>query len=51
MTGPLVVTTGASSGVGLALARSFVKEGNVLLLIARHMTPIDRLPAERTVYA
>ena len=51
MTGPLVVITGASSGIGLALARAFAKEGNALLLIARHMKPIDGLPAERTVYA
>ncbi|HYI06190.1 MAG TPA: SDR family NAD(P)-dependent oxidoreductase, partial [Reyranella sp.] len=51
MTGPLVVITGASSGIGLALARAFAEEGNALLLIARHMKPIDGLPAERTVYA
>jgi NADP-dependent 3-hydroxy acid dehydrogenase YdfG len=51
MTGPLVVVTGASSGIGLAIARAFAKEGNALLLIARHMKPIDGLPADRTVYA
>jgi len=51
MTGPLVVVTGASSGIGLAIAHAFAKEGNALLLIARHMTPIDGLPADRTVYA
>jgi NADP-dependent 3-hydroxy acid dehydrogenase YdfG len=51
LTGPLIVITGASSGIGLALARAFAKEGNALLLIARHMKPIDGLPAERTVYA
>lgn len=51
MTGPLVVITGASSGIGLALARAFAKEGNALLLIARHMKPVDGLPAERTAYA
>jgi NADP-dependent 3-hydroxy acid dehydrogenase YdfG len=43
LSGPLVVITGASSGIGLALARAFAKEGNALLLIARHMKPIDRL--------
>lgn len=28
MTGPLVVITGASSGIGLAIARAFAAEGN-----------------------
>ena len=51
MTGPLVVVTGASSGIGLAVAHAFAKEGNALLLIARHMKPIDGLPADRTAYA
>lgn len=51
MIGPLVAITGASSGIGLAIARAFAKEGNALLLIARHMKPIPDLPAERTVYA
>lgn len=51
MPGPLVVITGASSGIGLTLARAFAKEGNALLLIARHMKPLDDLPAERTACA
>lgn len=51
MAGPLVVITGASSGIGLALARAFAKEGNALLLIARHMKPVDGLPADRTACA
>ena len=51
MTGPIVVVTGASSGIGLALARAFASEGHALLLIARHMKPLDDLPAERTAYA
>jgi NADP-dependent 3-hydroxy acid dehydrogenase YdfG len=51
LTGPLVVITGASSGIGLALARAFAKEGNALLLIARHMKPLDGLPGDRTAYA
>ena len=51
MTGPLVAITGASSGIGLALARAFAKEGNALVLIARHMAPVADLPADRTVYA
>ena len=51
LAGPLVVVTGASSGIGLAVARAFAKEGNALLLIARHMKPVDGLPADRTAYA
>jgi NADP-dependent 3-hydroxy acid dehydrogenase YdfG len=50
MAGPLVVITGASSGIGLALARAFAREGNALGLIARRMKPIDGLPADRTFY-
>lgn len=49
MAGPLVVITGASSGIGLALARAFAREGHALLLMARHMTPPNGLPAESTV--
>lgn len=51
MTGPLVTITGASSGIGLAIAHAFAAEGNALLLIARHMKQIDGLPTERTIYA
>ena len=51
MAGPLVVATGASSGIGLAIARAFSKDGHALLLVARHMKPLDGLPAERTAYA
>ena len=51
MAGPLVVITGASSGIGLALARAFAKEGHALLLIARHMKPIDGLDDRHTAYA
>ena len=50
MAEPLVVVTGASSGIGLAVSRAFAREGHAMLLIARHMKPID-LPAERTAYA
>lgn len=51
MAEPLVVITGGSSGIGLALAKAFAKEGHALLLIARHMKPVDGLPGDRTVYA
>jgi NADP-dependent 3-hydroxy acid dehydrogenase YdfG len=51
MTGTLVVITGASSGIGLALAHAFAREDHALLLIARHMKPIAGLPADRTAYA
>jgi NADP-dependent 3-hydroxy acid dehydrogenase YdfG len=51
MAGPLVVITGASSGIGLALAHAFAREGHALLLIARHMKPVAGLTAGQTVCA
>jgi NADP-dependent 3-hydroxy acid dehydrogenase YdfG len=51
MVEPLVVITGASSGIGLALARAFAKDGNALLLVARHMKMPAGLPADRTICA
>src|SRR5436190_1294789 len=45
----LVMITGASSGIGQALAVAFAREGNPLLLISRHIEPIGGLP-ESTVY-
>jgi len=51
MAGPLVVITGASSGIGLALAHAFAKDGNALLLIARHMKMPAGLSADRTICA
>jgi NADP-dependent 3-hydroxy acid dehydrogenase YdfG len=50
MTGPLVVITGASSGIGLALARAFAREGHALLLVSRNMTPLSEMPEDRTIY-
>jgi NADP-dependent 3-hydroxy acid dehydrogenase YdfG len=51
MAGPLIVITGASSGIGLAVAHAFAKEGNALLLVARHMKLPAGLPADRTLCA
>ena len=46
---PLVMITGASSGIGKALAFAFAREGNPLLLISRHIEPIAGLPGS-TIY-
>src|SRR5438046_2621861 len=46
---PLVMVTGASSGIGKALAMAFAREGHPLLLISRHIEPMAGLP-EDTVY-
>ena len=46
---PLVTVTGASSGIGKALAIGFARAGHPLLLISRHIEPIAGLP-EDTVY-
>jgi NADP-dependent 3-hydroxy acid dehydrogenase YdfG len=47
MSKPLVVVTGASHGIGRAVAAAFAAEGNPLLLIARHPEPLGDLPAAR----
>jgi len=39
----LVIITGASRGIGRALARAFARENHPLLLIARHAAAIDGL--------
>src|SRR5256885_10836592 len=46
---PLVMVTGASSGIGKALAVAFAREGHPLLLISRRIKPIAGLPAD-TIY-
>jgi NADP-dependent 3-hydroxy acid dehydrogenase YdfG len=38
---PLVVVTGASHGIGRAIAAAFAADGHPLLLIARHPEPLD----------
>ncbi len=40
---PLVVVTGASSGIGLATARLFSSHGHPLLLLARRLAPMQAL--------
>jgi NADP-dependent 3-hydroxy acid dehydrogenase YdfG len=40
---PLIVITGATHGIGRALAIAFAREGHPLLLIARHAETIPEL--------
>jgi NADP-dependent 3-hydroxy acid dehydrogenase YdfG len=47
MSKPLVVVTGASHGIGRAVAVRFAAEGHPLLLIARHPEPLGSLPVEQ----
>ncbi|STX51828.1 short chain dehydrogenase/reductase family oxidoreductase [Legionella busanensis] len=47
---PLVVITGASKGIGRALAIKFAKEDYPCLLISRHITPIDELLGNKHVH-
>ncbi|HUC17886.1 MAG TPA: SDR family oxidoreductase [Acetobacteraceae bacterium] len=50
MTRKLVVITGASSGIGLAIAKGFAREGNPMLLIARHIEPVAELGGAEILY-
>lgn len=43
MAKPLVVITGASSGIGAAIARQFSNEGHPLLLLARRVEQLEAL--------
>jgi short-subunit dehydrogenase len=38
---PMVVVTGGSEGIGLALARRFAAAGNDVMLLARHREPLE----------
>jgi NADP-dependent 3-hydroxy acid dehydrogenase YdfG len=40
---PLIVITGATHGIGRALALAFARDGHPLLLVARHAEAIDEL--------
>lgn len=48
---PLVIVTGASSGIGKAVAIAFGREDHPLLLLSRRITPLPELPSDRVVYA
>ncbi|KTC84822.1 short chain dehydrogenase [Legionella brunensis] len=48
---PLIVITGASAGIGLALAKQFVLTGHPCLLISRHMKAIPELKGHDIIYA
>ncbi|KTD33636.1 SDR family oxidoreductase [Legionella israelensis] len=47
----LVVITGASHGIGEALAKKFHKKGHPLLLLSRHIESIPGLTDEKVMYA
>lgn len=46
---PLIVITGASSGIGLATARLFAAHGHPLLLLARRLEPMQALNLPNTL--
>jgi NADP-dependent 3-hydroxy acid dehydrogenase YdfG len=51
MSKPLIVVTGASHGIGRAVAAAFAKEQHPLLLVSRHPVPLDGLPSEQIMSA
>jgi len=50
MSKPLVVITGASEGIGKALAIKYSDEGHPCLLISRHIEPIEELKDREVIY-
>ncbi|CAH0535640.1 putative oxidoreductase [Vibrio stylophorae] len=48
---PLVVITGASSGIGAAIAKRFSDEGHALLLLARRVDRLEALNLPNTICA
>ncbi|MCW7551310.1 SDR family oxidoreductase [Endozoicomonas gorgoniicola] len=49
MSKPLIVVTGASSGIGEAIARKFSEQGHPLLLLARRVEKLEALDLPETL--
>ena len=48
---PLVVITGASSGIGRALANKFSAQEYPCLLLSRHIEPLEELEGREVLYS
>jgi NADP-dependent 3-hydroxy acid dehydrogenase YdfG len=48
---PLVVVTGASHGIGRAIAAAFAADGHPLLLVARHAEKLDGIASKTILQA
>ncbi len=44
---PLIVVTGASHGIGRAVAAAFARQDHPLLLVSRHPEPLNDVPQDR----